>query len=157
MNGSVESATSVAFRDIGDGAHQLTLSRDFPAIRPERLYEFWTQPDLICRWWPQEASIDARVGGEYRLSWPKMGWVLRGRYVRVRPGLALDFTWRWEHEPDDVTRDVALTFAPLGECGSRLTLVHGPYVDGPEEAALRQSHLDGWVHFLGKLGIALAE
>lgn len=152
MNGNIEDATGIALLH-GDSteAHQLTLTHDFLGASPLWLYAYWTQPELICRWWPQEAVIDARVGGAYRLSWPKMGWVLRGRYTQARPGVALGFTWRWEHEPDDVTRDVALSFAALDDGGTRLTLVHGPYADGPEEAALRQSHLDGWIRFLGKL------
>lgn len=142
---------------VGEDVEQLTLTCDFPTASPERLYDFWTRADLLRLWWPQEAVVDARLGGEYRLSWPKMGWVLRGRYTQVRPCTALDFTWRWEHETEDLTRDVALTIMPLGERGSRLTLVHSPYADGPEEAAQRQSHLDGWTHFLGRLSDVLAE
>ena len=152
----VESAASIVITVTGEDAHELVLICDFPAISPGRLFAYWTQPELICRWWPPQAKLDPRVGGDYRLSWPKTGWALRGRYTQVRPGASLGFTWRWEHEPDDVTRDVMVTFAARGERGSRLTLVHGPYADGPNEAALRQSHLDGWTHFLGRLSAVAA-
>lgn len=151
MQDIVENATRAASYAVGEEAHLLSLTYDFPEVGPARLFAFWTRPELLCRWWPREAATDPRVGGEYRLSWPGMGWVLRGRYTEVRPGVSLGFTWRWEHEPDDVTRDVAISFAPLGRRGTRLTLVHGPYADGPNEAALRQSHLDGWTHFLAQL------
>lgn len=157
MTGDTTTALGGVVRDVSEDSQQLMLICDFPTTSPERLYDFWIRADLLCRWWPQAAVVDARLGGEYRLSWPKMGWVLRGRYTMVRPGAALGFTWRWEHEPDDVTRDVALTLTPLGERGTRLTLVHGPYADGPEEAAQRQSHLDGWTHFLGRLNAIVTE
>jgi uncharacterized protein YndB with AHSA1/START domain len=56
---------------------EIVLTRDF-AASPERLYEAWTTPALVQRWWcgPEDewvcCEIDLRVGGRWR-------WVTRHR------------------------------------------------------------------------------
>jgi uncharacterized protein YndB with AHSA1/START domain len=50
---------------------EIVLTRDF-AASPERLFEAWTTPELVQRWWvgPQDewitCEIDLRVGGTWR-------------------------------------------------------------------------------------------
>ena len=91
------------------------------------------------------------MGGTYRLSWPAMGWHLRGRYTKVDPGRALGFTWAWDHEPQRPERHVDVSFEPLPEGGTRITVTHGRYGDGAADAEDRQGHIDGWRHFLARL------
>ena len=133
----------------------LIVVADYPDVTPQRVYDFWTTPALLCSWWPQEAELDVRVGGAYKLSWPKMGWRLRGRYTAVRPGERLAFTWVWEHEGNDV-RGVEVLFSPH-ETGARVTVRQGPYADTPADRESRNGHLEGWLHFLGRLGERLAQ
>lgn len=45
--------------------------------------------------------------------------------------------------------------APDADPGTRLTLTHGTYAGTPEDLEMRQHHLDGWRHFLPRLGEAL--
>lgn len=132
----------------------LIVTADYPHARPERVFDFWTSPELLCSWWPQEAVLDARVGGAYMLSWPTMNWRLRGRYTAVEPGARLAFTWVWEHEANDV-RGVEVRFAARGD-GTRVTVRHGPYADTPADHETRNGHIEGWLHFLGRLGERLA-
>lgn len=133
----------------------LVITAEYPDVAPDRVYAFWTTPSLLCSWWPHEAELDVRVGGAYRLSWPEMNWRLRGRYTAVQPATRLAFTWVWEHEANDV-RGVEVRFSPH-ESGVRVTVRQGPYADTPADRQSRNGHIDGWLHFLGRLGERLAQ
>lgn len=131
----------------------LIVVADLPGLAADRAWRAWTDGAELARWWAPESQMDIRVGGSYALSWPRMGWVLRGAYGEVQPGHRLAFTWQWDHEPSLPEREVTVDFAPIdGGTGTRLTITHGPYGSGEAEAADRQSHLEGWTHFLGQLG-----
>jgi uncharacterized protein YndB with AHSA1/START domain len=127
----------------------------YPGVVPARVFAFWTTPGLLCSWWPQEAELDVRVGGAYKLSWPKMNWRLRGRYTAVEPGARLAFTWVWEHQSADV-RGVEIHFAHRGDATS-VEVRHGPYADTQADREVRNGHLEVWLQFLGRLGAALAD
>ena len=148
------------------GNETLVVTTDVPDCSPVRLFDFWTLPELICQWWPQQASIEARVGGAYLLTWPAMDWRLRGHYTAFDPGHLLAFTWAWDHDSTDappklVTIEFAATIAAedaededrtLDQPGTRLTLTHGSYLATPAEQELRiEHHLAGWRHFLPRL------
>ncbi|MGH2487656.1 MAG: SRPBCC family protein [Ktedonobacterales bacterium] len=126
-----------------------------PGIAPERVFAYWTTSDLLCSWWPQEAELDMRVRGAYKLSWPTMNWGLRGRYTAVEPGARLAFTWVWEHQADDV-RGVEVLFSCRGNA-TAVEVRHGPYADTEADRGVRTGHLEGWLHILGRLGAVLAD
>ncbi|MBA3825737.1 MAG: SRPBCC domain-containing protein [Ktedonobacterales bacterium] len=131
----------------------LILTCAIPAP-PAAVFAAWTQPEHIVRWWPQTAEIDARVGGSYHLGWPTLNQHLRGTYLVVVPAAVLTFTWRWDDATaeGDAPRVVALTFAPDGAAGTRMTLTHGPYAATSADQEIRTAHhLAGWQHFLPKL------
>ena len=128
----------------------LEVRAEFPGISPDDLFRWFAEPGLLIRWWPQEAVVDGRVGGSYRLSWPAMGWHLNGEYTEFAPGSRLAFTWRWEHEPNLPDRLVTLDFS-AAPAGSLLTIHQGTYADTEADQADRQSHIDGWTHFLSQL------
>lgn len=127
----------------------LTRVADFPNRDPENLFRFWIDPTLISKWWPPVAQIEAKLGGAYVLNWPKQNWFLRGTFTQFDPGKVLVFTWKWDHEPEKVNTEVRVNFEPLGSGGTHLTLTHGNYSKNDTEQ--RQSHLEGWMFFLGKL------
>ncbi|WIG60385.1 MAG: hypothetical protein OJF49_003133 [Ktedonobacterales bacterium] len=142
---------------------RLVVVADYPNVAPEVVFAYWTRPELIRQWWPQEAELDARPGGAYALGWPERNWRLRGWYTRVEPGRTLAFTWQWDSEQDEAEmKAVVAHFEPLGAAGvggtggTRLTLTHGPYTDDDAGREARTEHLDGWQHFLARLGEALA-
>ena len=128
---------------------------------PSRVFAHFTEPNLLTLWWPEEARLDARTGGDLELSWPAMNWTLRGRYLEFAPE-RLRFTWRWEHEPDLPERTVTVEFEgveedqaasasghELGHC--QLTVSHGTYEDSDRDQEDRSGHDAGWRHFLGRL------
>jgi uncharacterized protein YndB with AHSA1/START domain len=130
----------------------LVVVAEFPTIAPDALFDYWTTPALLCRWWPQEAATEAHVDGVYCFSWPGMGWSLRGYYTAFEPGKNLSFTWKWDSDPDlDPIRHVIISFETLAEGGTQITIIHGPYAENREDQEDRAGHLEGWTHFLGKL------
>ena len=103
---------------------KLVVVGDILSAAPDVLFAYWTQPDLIRKWWPQEAEIDPRPGGGYHFSWPQRNWHLRGNYT---------------------------AFEPLTDGGTRITLTHNHFSDSAEGQEMRLSHLEGWEYFIGKL------
>ena len=133
------------------GQEQLVVSTFYRGVGAHELFRYWTQPDLITQWWPQQAEIDGREGGEYHLSWPSMKWELRGTYTTLDVDRRLGFTWRWDHEPDMPTRNVEVRFEPVGDIGTQLTVTHGTYTESINDQEERQGHLEGWTYFLTRL------
>ena len=131
----------------------LIFETRFPDTNTQKVFNYWTQPTLLQKWWPQEAEIEPHTGGQYHLSWPKMNWHLRGHYTSFEPGERLTFTWRWDDEVEgsyETVVDVTLESNTNGE--TRMLLTHGPYAETPEEQNLRlEQHLTGWLHFLPRL------
>lgn len=139
---------------------ELVLVAEYPGAAIERVWALWTRPELLVRWWPREAETDVREGGAYHLGWPEQGWHLRGRYTAVTPERLLAFTWDWDGDLEGTgPKHVTLHFEPLpgagADAGTHLTLIHGTYADTPKDREARQGHLDGWRHFLPRLGEAL--
>lgn len=143
----------MSVNQLPSGPEKVVVEATFPLVTPGRLFDYWTQPPLIQSWWPPQAEIEAREGGTYHLSWPRMNWHLRGHYTSFEPGKQLAFTWGWDDNPQDPgTREVSMLFEPLADSGTRLVLTHGPYAETPEDQAIRlEQHLVGWQHFLGCL------
>lgn len=141
--------------EVGGPADRLVMRGDF-GVTPEVLFQYWVEPNLLAEWWAPGAEVDLRVGGSYTLSWPAMGWCLRGRYMAVEPGARLAFTWAWDHEPDLPERSVDVRFA-ADAAGTVMTIEQGIYRDLPEDLADRQSHLEGWLHFGERLAKAIAK
>jgi uncharacterized protein YndB with AHSA1/START domain len=138
---------------LPSGPETLSLEADFQTSFPATLFDYWIKPTLLQLWWPDEAENQPQVGGAYHLSWPRMNWHLRGHYTSFEPAKVLDFTWRWDHDPQEMrTREVKLVFEPAATGGTRLLLTHGPYDNTPEDQVIRiEHHLVGWEHFLARL------
>ena len=132
--------------------NELVIMGDIQNVPPDVLFEYWTKPDLIKKWWPPEAEIEPRLGGSYHLSWPQRNWHLRGHYTSFDPGKKLAFTWHWDHDPESIpVTEVVIVFESLPNDGTRMTLTHGSFSDSVEDQQMRADHLEGWEHFIGKL------
>ena len=85
---------------------ELVVRRTFNA--PAHIvFEAWTRPELLKRWWAPksfgvslfECESDLRVGGTYRYAFgrdPKNPEVFSGRYAEVNPPSRLVFTQLYE-------------------------------------------------------------
>jgi len=123
---------------------------------PERVFELFTDPEQLVRWWPDAARLEPRVGGRLELEFEGRGEV-SGEITRYEPPHALGFTWVRGIAPD-VTTQVDVTIAAAGEDRVVVELVHSGWEAVPEEqvAEWRALHSAGWSFFLGCL-VELAE
>jgi uncharacterized protein YndB with AHSA1/START domain len=145
-----DAAAGAAIRQLPSGPDSLAMQAFLSGLTPADAFRALVEPALLVRWWPPEAEVDAHEGGAYCMRWPQQGWQLRGRFLALAPPERLDFTWRWDHEPELPERTVRIVIAPHGP-GSLLTLFHGSYDRSARDQADRQSHHDGWQHFLARL------
>jgi len=137
-------------KQIDSSDDRIIIDAEFQNLSPESLFDYFTVPGLLERWWPSLAEVDPRIAGTYHFSWPKQGWHLRGSYTDFERGKRLGFSWKWDHEPSDNT-NVSLIIETLPRRGSHLVLNHGSYSVDEEGRKRRQGHIDGWMHFLERL------
>ena len=125
---------------------EFVVTRTFKA--PARiLFEAWTRPELLMRWWAPKAygiafvscEIEARTGGGYRFvfSHPASAEPMAffGRYIEVTPPSRLVWTNEEAGEDGQVT---TVTFEEVGD-GTRLVM-HDLY---PSKEALDAAIEDG--------------
>lgn len=132
------------------GIDRMIVAAKLPGVAPEEAFLWFIIPERLMRWWTQEAETDRRPGGHYVLRWPAMDWELSGEYLVYEPGTQLSFTWQWAHRPDLPPRTVDVAFRPATP-GTKVIVTHGFYGESALEQDDRQSHIDGWLHFLGRL------
>jgi len=140
----------------------LTVSRVI-AASPEKLFDAWTKPDIVLKWWGPEGAtvgeheLDIRVGGRWSTELVgSMGgnFTCSGVYKLIDRPRRLVFTWAWL-QPDgsrghETTVDVAFEKV---ERGTRMTLVQKSF----ETSEQRNLHNQGWGSTLNKLEGLLEE
>jgi len=108
---------------------ELTSDREIVITRtfnrpPHIVFEAWTRPELVKRWWAPgsrgvaECEADVRPGGHYRYVIRLDGgheFAFSGKYVEVLPPSRLVYTELFEPtasgtKPDDVGLTVTVTF-----------------------------------------------
>lgn len=115
--------------------------------RPDTIFRFLVDPQQYVRWQGNEAELDPRPGGIYRVAMPD-GATARGTYLVIEPPHRIVFTWGWEGDgslpPGSSTVEITLA-EDGGETVVRLRHV------GIPSAASRELHAGGWRAFLGRL------
>ena len=134
---------------LPSGSNQMVVAADL-ALSPRAAFDHFVMPHLLALWWPPEAIVEPRLGGGYRMLWPSMNWELFGEFTAYEPSERLAFTWQWVHRPELPARAVDVRFLPA-DSGCRVVVTHGVYGDTAADQEDRQSHIDGWRHFLGQL------
>jgi uncharacterized protein YndB with AHSA1/START domain len=136
--------------------HVLVISRVFDAP-PRRLFEVWTDPEHIARWWGPRGftvphhEIDIRVGGAFRVCMRSPDgtdhWV-RGVYREIVAGKRLVFTYAWEDEKGEPRHETLVTFTFVAEGDkTKLTLRQAVF----ESVTARDAHQGGWTSNFDRL------
>jgi uncharacterized protein YndB with AHSA1/START domain len=129
--------------------HEVELSIHIDAT-PATVFQYFVDPERLCRWQGIRADIDPRPGGTYRVHVAGDN-VAVGQYVDVVRDERVVFTWGWEGNDGlpPGTTTVEVTLAPDGDG----TLVRLRHYDLPtDDAAAR--HREGWQHYLKRLQVA---
>ena len=138
---------------------EVSLRRQF-AASPERLFQAWTDPDILAQWWGPPGSqvnfveIDLREGGQYRIGITQPNgavYFVYGIYKIVKPPQKLAFTWRWEQPEMDVGNSlVTISFEAQTQTDNIATEVILTHTQLPNETA-RSAHREGWIGILENL------
>ena len=118
---------------------------------PAALFEAWLDPEQLGVWMcpfdgtHSVATIDARVGGKYKIDMHTPRGVVehQGEYVVIEPNSKLVFTWNSPHTGGDSL--VTVTFARKNGA-TELVLVHEKLPSDKMDA-----HNNGWNSGLDKL------
>ena len=121
----------------------------FRDVTPDELFSYWTEPDKLKRWWPNETEINPVPGGHYRYEFAKSRTRPdRAPFLKCNPVNALAFSWRWAHEAGE--QNVVVDFERRDK-DTLLTVTQSSYGAGEAAERERQQQLDGWSYFLGRL------
>jgi len=136
----------------------LRLERTF-AAGAEDVFDAWTNPEVLRRWWAANADwdspgckVDLRVGGRYvlRMRNPETGdvHVVEGEYQEIERPRRLVYTWSWVggSNPGHVSL-VAVSFAAETDRRTRVTLEHSGLPSGDSQ----RNHEKGWIETLANL------
>lgn len=117
---------------------------------PEAVFDAWTKPELLSKWWGPEGftvpehSLDVRIGGAWRtvMRSPEGGrHIVSGVYRAVERPRRLAFTWAWDQ--DDGSRghetEVTVEFLPR-DGGTLVRLTQAAFL----EKEHRDNHELGW-------------
>ena len=119
------------------------------AIRatPERLFDAWTVPGQLKKWWGPasvtciDATVDLRVGGRYRIAnqFPdgKVVWIA-GEFEAIERPKRLVYTWRLG-PTDGPPERLTVTFEARGQ-GTEIVVTH----ERIPNSAMRDMHEQGW-------------
>jgi uncharacterized protein YndB with AHSA1/START domain len=144
--------------------HSLQLTRTIRAD-PETLFRAWTDPAELENWWRMEepgwafaeASVDLRVGGQYRLGMTDPEGkvhVAVGLYREIVRPTRLVFTWDWENPADRVGETlVTVELRQAGAGATELVLTHERFADPASVAA----HERGWAQLFRLLDHFMTE
>ena len=128
----------------------LVLRRQY-AAPPEVVFEVWTTPDSMRRWFRpsqefthQLIEVDLRVGGRYRVSFESPEGivdVLTGEFLEVTPPDKLVYSWIWEEPNEHAGIETQVTVEFLEQDGgTELVLTHERFT----RPDMKERHLGGW-------------
>jgi uncharacterized protein YndB with AHSA1/START domain len=121
--------------------------------RPETIFPFFTDPELMVRWMGTTVEVDPQPGGIYRVD-VDGSHIARGEYVEVSSPDRVVFSWGWEASDSPVrpgSSTVEVTLVPDGDH----TIVRLVHSDLPSKDSA-DAHAVGWEHYLERLEIAAA-
>jgi len=133
--------------EVDDGDATVLVVRRTIRAPATRLFDAWTRPEHLRRWWGPRpvtcasAEVDLRVGGAHRignlLPDGKLLWIV-GEFERVAPPHELVYTWRLEPGGAAAER-VTVRFEPRDGV-TDVVVIH----ERIATAAARDGHRAGW-------------
>ena len=133
------------------------------AAPPERVFELWTEPEQLAKWWGPEGfdvptyALDVRPGGHWRTTMRSPeGRLLTvsGVFRAIDPPSRLVLTWAWDNDAGvrGEETEITVTFEPAPG-GTRLKLVQQTFAT----ADARERHSHGWSSTFVRLAALAAQ
>lgn len=115
---------------------------------PDEAFALFTEPERLRRWQAVSASVDLRVGGEYRFT-VIPGSDAAGTYTEIEPGRRVVYTWDWVG-PDATPPGSSTVVIEIEPTDGDQTLVRLSHAGLDAEQAA--GHSEGWNHYMDRLG-----
>src|SRR5438067_1410990 len=142
------------FSDSAESATNTLVVRRIIDAPAEQLFEAWTEPERLKRWWGPhpvtcvDAEIDLRVGGLYRIAnqFPdgRLLWIF-GEFEVVDPPHKLVYTWHVDPQLQ-ISERVTVQFELRGDA-TEVIVTH----ERIPNVATRNGHQEGWNGCLDRL------
>ena len=116
--------------------------------RPERVFPYLIEADLMRRWMGTDVTLEPRPGGIFR-SDTNGSHVIVGEFVEVEAPRRVVFTFGWE-DPAELVRPGESTVEITLESDGDATILRLEHRDLPNDEE-RAGHAEGWAYFLGRL------
>ena len=128
---------------------------------PEVVFKTISDPKELINWFPDEAILELRVGGKYKVSFlknsknPRMkmevDFINEGNVVEIIQNKKLVHTWQWKVFSGFPETQVSWELEQVNQNKTRLTLTHSGFTGKEEGPASIQEHQKGWSFFLNEL------
>lgn len=129
----------------------------FIPARPETVFRFLVEPELMARWIGRAQFAAAEEGGLFRLQFTfGEGHTATGKFTEISPPKRIAFSFGWEGYDTFApgTSLVEIELRPQAD-GTVLKLKHSGF---PEATGLKfapKNHADRWSHHLSRLAEAV--
>lgn len=142
---------------MSDDGSILRMERIFPA-EPQRIFQAWTDPEQLVRWWGPEGmttprcEMDVREDGTWLTTMRNADgeeFTVSGVYRVIDPPRRLVMTWAWHNDGvrDGHETEISIDFDAV-DGGTRLVLEQKSFKE-PEH---RDRHRGGWESSFNELG-----
>jgi uncharacterized protein YndB with AHSA1/START domain len=142
----------------GVAAEQDPIERQiFIPARPETVFRFFVEPELIARWIGRAQFAAAEEGGLFRLQFTfGEGHTATGIFTEISPPERIAFSFGWEGY-DNFPPGRSLVEIQLREQagGTVLKLKHTGFPDATGPKLTPKNHADRWSHYLSRLAEAV--
>jgi uncharacterized protein YndB with AHSA1/START domain len=119
--------------------------------RPEVIFKALTDEKELTQWFPNQAILEARVGGAMEFKFQREDGTVDhrvvGKILEIVPGKKLSFSWKNTSDPDFPNTVVTWTLEPVDGGKTKIMLVHS----GFEKGRWLDLHDGGWSYFIGRL------
>jgi len=120
------------------------------AASPATVFSFFTDVERWTAWQGVGGELDARPGGELRITMPG-GQIASGEFVELVPHSRIVFTWGWEGGAPPVAPGSSTVVVELepDPSGTLLRLTHSGLAPPP----VADHHRAGWERYLERLRV----
>jgi uncharacterized protein YndB with AHSA1/START domain len=125
------------------------------------VFRAWTDPALLRQWLAEQAAVDPRVGGHFRLETDQPGsvpqpYVYSGEFRDFVPGRSVVMTWVYNGpHPEDLGESLLVVdFVPIDDRTTEIRFREE--WNGPDDLAGRDASRQRWLAAFDRLEAAIS-
>ena len=123
----------------------------------QKVWQAWTDPDIITKWFSPHANIEPKKGGAFELFFDPTNHehqCTKGcKITRFEPQMHLSFSWRGPDEfhhvmdPENPQTHVHVSLKEIG-ADTEVTITHNGWRTGKDWKEAKDWHLRAWTHVI---------